>query len=188
VFGLSFGEFLTVLLVAMVVLGPKELPKYLRKAGQFAGRMRRIANDMREKSGIDEVLRTEGLDRDIAEIRSLTRGELTGVVAAVRSTRNAIALEPPTGTVAANPYAGTSAAPASAGSPAGPPPASAPPVEVLRVREFPNEGADSYDALPESAPVYNGALSPSPLAHDPLYARGEDDAPLASSLELEARS
>jgi sec-independent protein translocase protein TatB len=164
----------------MVVLGPKELPKYLRKAGQFAGRMRRIANEMREKSGIDEVLRSEGLDRDIAEIRKLTRGELAGVVAAVRSTRDSIALEPPTGTVASNPYA--------APSPGTPPVASAPPVEVLRVREFPNEGADSYDALPESAPVYGGALSPSPHANDPLYARGEDDAASGAPLVLEARS
>ncbi len=64
-FGLGFGEFLVLLLVAMVVLGPRELPRYLRKAGQFAGKMRRLAYEMREKSGIDEVLRTEGLDQDL---------------------------------------------------------------------------------------------------------------------------
>jgi hypothetical protein len=33
VFGISFGEFSVLLLVAMVILGPKELPRYLRKAG-----------------------------------------------------------------------------------------------------------------------------------------------------------
>ncbi|HEY8041017.1 MAG TPA: twin-arginine translocase TatA/TatE family subunit, partial [Polyangiaceae bacterium] len=77
-FGLSFGELCVLLIVAVVVLGPKELPRYLRKAGQFAGKLRRLAYDMREKSGIDEVLRTEGIDLDIAEIRKLARGEIAG--------------------------------------------------------------------------------------------------------------
>jgi len=169
VFGLSFGELLMVLLVAMVVLGPKELPKYLRKAGQFAGRLRRLAYEMREKSGIDEVLRSEGLDRDIAEIRRLTRGELAGVISAARSTSDAI-----------RPFDRNAAVPFT--NPIDPPaPALAPPIEVLRAREYPNEGADSYEALPDSAPVYEGGLAPSPLAEDPLYARGEDTAPSAPS-------
>jgi sec-independent protein translocase protein TatB len=187
VFGLSFGELLMVLLVAMVVLGPKELPKYLRRAGQLAGRLRRIAYEMREKSGIDEVLRTEGLDRDIAEIRRLTRGELTGVMAAVRSTgqsvvtdaRQALTIDAPPQTQATNPYA-------SPGPLAALP--VAPPIEVNRAREYPNEGADSYDALPHSAPVYDGALAPSPLAEDPVYARGEALAPSAPPPAVEARS
>ncbi|MBV9949013.1 MAG: twin-arginine translocase TatA/TatE family subunit, partial [Myxococcales bacterium] len=84
-FGLSFGELCVLLVVAMVVLGPKELPKYLRRAGQFAARLRRLAYEMREKSGIDEVLRAEGIDREIAELRRLARGEIGGVVGAVRS-------------------------------------------------------------------------------------------------------
>jgi sec-independent protein translocase protein TatB len=94
VFGLSFGELMVLLIVAMVVLGPKELPKYLRKAGQFAVRMRRLAYEMREKSGIDEVLRSEGIDMDIAEIRRLARGELTGVVQAVKSTADLARVNP----------------------------------------------------------------------------------------------
>src|ERR1019366_4885342 len=78
------------LLVAVVVLGPKEMPRYLRKAGQFAGQMRRLAYDMRAKSGIDDVLRNEGIAGDIAEIRKLARGEIGGVMAAVRSTADAV--------------------------------------------------------------------------------------------------
>jgi sec-independent protein translocase protein TatB len=184
VFGLSFGEFVTVLLVAMVVLGPKELPKYLRKAGQFAGRLRRLAYEMREKSGIDEMLRSEGLDRDIAEIRRLTRGELAGVVAAVRSTREPTysAPAPAVTTPATSPTVGTLAPHTPVEAP--PLPAGPAPVEVLRSREYPDEGADSYDALPEAAPVYGGALAPSPLADDPLYARGEE----AVAPALEAHS
>src|SRR5271170_6766514 len=88
------------LLVSVIVLGPKELPGYLRKAGILAGRMRRLAYEMREKSGIDEVLRTEGIDRDIAEIRNLARGELGGVVAAVRSATTPLRVDD----VAGSPY------------------------------------------------------------------------------------
>src|SRR5271170_5996368 len=85
-FGMSFGELAVVVIVALVVMGPKELPKVLRKLGQWAGKMRRLAADLRAQSGIDEALRTEGLDRDIAEIRKLTRGELDGVMKADLST------------------------------------------------------------------------------------------------------
>jgi len=40
VFGLSFTECAIVLVVGLVVLGPKDLPRYLRTAGQLAGRAR----------------------------------------------------------------------------------------------------------------------------------------------------
>jgi sec-independent protein translocase protein TatB len=173
VFGLSFGEFVVLVLVAVVVLGPKEMPRYLRKAGQFAGRLRRMAYDMREKSGIDEVLRTEGIDRDIAEIRRLARGEIGGVVAAVRSAANGARFDD----VARSPYQGASPAPLPAGTSPGPAPVPllipARPLVVDRAREYPGEGADSYGALPEDSTVYGGALPPSPLAGDPLYAHGD---------------
>jgi sec-independent protein translocase protein TatB len=153
VFGLSFGELCVLLIVAMVVLGPKELPVYLRKAGQVAGRLRRLASEMREKSGIDEVLRSEGIDREIAEIRRLARGEIGGVVSELRSTQEALRRGAP----AATPYAGPSAP-------------AAPEIVVSRDREYPSEGADSYGALPDTAMVYDGALPPSPLAGDAVYA------------------
>ena len=172
-FGLSFGELCVLLIVAVVVLGPKELPGYLRKAGQLAGKLRRMAYDMREKSGIDEILRTEGIDRDIAEIRKLARGEIAGVVASVRSTADALRPQlpgsatpgspttPNRGDVPASPYAQTQF------------PSSGPSITVDREREYPREGADSYGALPDTAMVYDGKLPASPLADDALYTRGE---------------
>jgi sec-independent protein translocase protein TatB len=183
VFGLGFGEFLVLLLVAMIVLGPRELPRYLRKAGQFAGRMRRMAYEMREKSGIDDVIRSEGLDRDIAEIRRLTRGELTGLNTVLREATNfSAALAAPPSNGAAQP---ATAAPASAASPAwlaeplqAPVPFKPTRIVVDRVHEYPAEGPDAYGALPDTAAVYDGGLAPSPLAEDPLYARGDDAPPL----------
>ena len=175
-FGLSFGELVVLLLVAVVVLGPKELPRYLRKAGQVAGRLRQLAYEMRAKSGIDEVLRSEGIDADIAEIRRLAtfaRGELTGVVSAVRSATNGVRLND----VPASPYAPLPPL----GSSPSPVATEVPMLPVDREREYPSGAPDSYGALPETASVYDGALPMSPLAHDPLYARGEDDHPVAEA-------
>jgi sec-independent protein translocase protein TatB len=170
VFGLSFGELCVLLIVAIIVLGPKELPRYLRKAGQFAGRIRRLAFEMREKSGIDEVLRTEGIDRDIAEIRRLARGELGGVVTAVRSTADAVRTPLAPAAPGGSPPAVSPAA-SSAYAPTQVPEST--PVAVDRAREYPREGADSYGALPDTAIVYDGSLPASPLAGDALYTRGE---------------
>jgi sec-independent protein translocase protein TatB len=173
VFGLSFGELVVLLVVAVVVLGPKDVPRYLRKAGEFAGRLRRLAFDMREKSGIDEVLRAEGIDRDIAEIRRLARGEIGGVVAAVRSATDPLK----TGLAASPSQAATEPA--------------APPLFDGH-REYPEEGADAYGALPDTSRVYDGDLPPSHLSDDPLYARGDETndakAEAARPAEAEASS
>jgi len=151
----------------MVVLGPKELPRYLRKAGQWASRLRRLATEMREKSGIDEILRTEGLDREIAEFRRLARGEILGVTSAVRAVANATRIDPP---LLARPHV-----------PPPPPdpsyvevPAPIDPVrDATREREYPREGADSYGAMSDMAAMYEELLVPTPLADDGLYTRGE---------------
>ena len=158
-FGLSFGELVMLLLVAVVVLGPKELPRYLRKAGQFAGQLRRMAYDMRAKSGIDEVLRSEGIGADIAEIRRLAtfaRGELGSIMTDLRSTGNGIGLRD----VPASPYAQTQTPAVAPAPPPVRPPAPIPMVaaagvvQIDRAREYPTAGADSYGALPEGAKVY----------------------------------
>jgi sec-independent protein translocase protein TatB len=166
VFGFSFPELLVLIIVGMVVIGPKELPKILRKLGQWSGKIRRFALDMRVQSGIDDALRTEGLDVDIAEIRKLARGELDGVVAATRSATR-FDSSPATSPIAALPAASS------------PPPTHVPAIDepnavvVEREREFPREGADAYGALPDTAVVYADSLPASRLADDPLYARAE---------------
>ena len=174
-FGLSFGELVMLLLVAVVVLGPKEMPRYLRKAGQLAGQLRRMAYDMRTKSGIDEVLRSDGIGADIAEIRRLAtfaRGELGSIMTDLRSTANGVGFRD----VPASPYAPTqtatsvaatavgAAATSAAGAssplraPAPIPMVAATVLQIDRAREYPTAGADSYGALPEGAKVYEGEL------------------------------
>jgi sec-independent protein translocase protein TatB len=151
VFGMSFGELCVLVIVAIVVIGPKDLPRYLRKAGQLAGKLRRMATDVRAQSGIDEVLRSEGLTKDIAEIRRLASGDF----------------------IPSAPLGLQSAA----SSPA--PDASAKPeITIVAEREYPREGADSYGAISDAAIVYAAGLPASPLAKDPLYVVGDADAPL----------
>jgi hypothetical protein len=145
------------------------MPRYLRTAGQFAGKMRRLAYDMREKSGIDEVLRSEGIAGDIAEIRKLARGEIGGVMAAVRSTTDAARLA--TGTSPSSPSSPGTNGPVSAYAMTQLPEAAQ--VTIDREREYPREGADSYGALPDTAIVDEQSLPASPLAEDALYTRGE---------------
>jgi sec-independent protein translocase protein TatB len=157
VFGLSFGELVVLLIVAMIVIGPKDLPKVLRKLGYWSGKIRRFAFDMRAQSGIDEALRSEGLAQDIQEIRKLARGELDGVVSA---TREATRVDP---APQYTPYA----APAPLDDPDA--------IAIDREREYPREGADSYGSLPDTAIVYAGTLPASPQATDPVYL--QDDVP-----------
>src|SRR5882762_3389431 len=83
-FGMSFGELVVLIVVAIVVIGPRDLPKMLGKLGRFAGKMRRMAADLRHQSGIDEVLRSEGIQENLTEIRKLARGELDQLTEAAR--------------------------------------------------------------------------------------------------------
>ena len=68
-FDISWGELLIVLVVALVVVGPKDLPKFTRKAGQWAGRARAMADQFRKS--FDEMARQAELDELRAEVERL---------------------------------------------------------------------------------------------------------------------
>jgi sec-independent protein translocase protein TatB len=53
-------ELLLVALVALVVIGPKDLPRVLRVVGQWVGRARGVARQFR--SGFDEMVRQAEFD------------------------------------------------------------------------------------------------------------------------------
>ena len=73
-FGLSFGEFFVLIVVAIVVVGPRNLPAFLRNLGRMIGKLRRMAVDLRADSGIDEILREEGLREEYENFRRLASG------------------------------------------------------------------------------------------------------------------
>jgi sec-independent protein translocase protein TatB len=74
VFGVSFPEFVVLGTVALLVLGPEKLPGMLRTMGQWIAKIRRLSTEVRYQSGIDEVLRAEGFDGGLNELRSMMRG------------------------------------------------------------------------------------------------------------------
>jgi len=177
-FGMSFGELVVLIVVAIVVIGPKELPKMLGKLGRFAGKMRRMASELRYQSGIDEVLRSEGIQENLTEIRKLARGELDQITEAARMP-TAKPFDPdPAAASAPAPagIAGTETAAAASVAYGGDPYAGNgdfPGLSAARDREYPREGADDYNALPDTAFMYTQGFEPSPLARDALYMTGD---------------
>lgn len=75
-FGVSLGEFTIVLIVVLIVVGPTRLPVMLRTLGQWIGNARRFVTQVRAQTGIDELLREEGLTGGIQELRSILHGDL----------------------------------------------------------------------------------------------------------------
>lgn len=59
-FDVASSEFLLVVLVALLVIGPKDLPKVLRVVGKWVGKARSVAAQFR--SGFDEMVRQSELE------------------------------------------------------------------------------------------------------------------------------
>ena len=73
-FGLSFGELIVVCVVALVAVGPQKLPGMLRTLGQWVRKLRNLTTEVRHQTGIDQLLRDEGLPGGLNELRGLMRG------------------------------------------------------------------------------------------------------------------
>lgn len=65
------SEIVILLIVGIVVVGPKKLPGMMKTAGQWITRLRRMSQDLRSNSGIDRIIREEGLEKEIRELREL---------------------------------------------------------------------------------------------------------------------
>jgi len=60
--GLSFGEIVVLAVLALVVIGPKDLPKLLRSVGRLVGQAKRAISDVKRETGLDEILRGDFRD------------------------------------------------------------------------------------------------------------------------------
>lgn len=58
-FGIDSGELLIIAVVALVVIGPKDLPRVMRAIGNFVGKARGMARHFR--SGVDNMIRESEL-------------------------------------------------------------------------------------------------------------------------------
>ena len=53
-FNIGFAELLLILLIAFVVVGPKDLPKIARALGRFVKYVRNMIEEVKRESGLDE--------------------------------------------------------------------------------------------------------------------------------------
>jgi len=74
VFGFSIFEVLMIGVVALVAVGPQRLPGMLKQFGTWMRKIRKMTTDVRAQSGIDELLRQEGIHGGLNELRSIVKG------------------------------------------------------------------------------------------------------------------
>jgi sec-independent protein translocase protein TatB len=71
--GVGGFELLVIGLVALLVVGPKDLPMLMRKVGQFVAKARGMANEFR--ASFDEMARQSELDDLRKEVEALRSGQ-----------------------------------------------------------------------------------------------------------------
>lgn len=70
-------EFLIAAIVALIVVGPKDLPVLLRKLGQFMAKVRAMAAEFR--ASFDEMARQSELDELRKEVEAMRSGQLADI-------------------------------------------------------------------------------------------------------------
>lgn len=77
-FDFSWSEILLIGVVALVVIGPKDLPRVLRTVGQWTGRARAIAREFQFQ--LDEMVRNSELDEVRKTMNAAASGDLDGTI------------------------------------------------------------------------------------------------------------
>jgi sec-independent protein translocase protein TatB len=77
-FDLGWGELLVVGVVALVVLGPKELPNALRTVSNLTKTARKLANEF--QSGVNEIVREAELDEARKAAQSISKGSISQAI------------------------------------------------------------------------------------------------------------
>lgn len=71
-FDIGWSEILLIAVVAIIVVGPKDLPRMLRTLGKTLGQLRRTANDFRRQ--FDDALKEAEQQADFEETRKSLEG------------------------------------------------------------------------------------------------------------------
>src|SRR5262245_56019003 len=69
----GMSELVVIAIVALIVVGPKDLPMLLRRFGQFRARLRGMAAEFR--ASFDEMARQSELDDLRKEVEAMRRGQ-----------------------------------------------------------------------------------------------------------------
>jgi sec-independent protein translocase protein TatB len=76
-FGVGYSELFVLALIAVIVIGPKDLPKVLRTFGQFMTKARGMAREF--QGHVDAAMRDSGVADIKKEIQS-AKGAISGVL------------------------------------------------------------------------------------------------------------
>lgn len=167
-FGISFGELMIVGVVALMIVGPHRLPRMLGTLGQWINKLRRLTTEVRYQTGIDELLKSEGLKGGLSELKGLVRPGAIGTLGALASATASPRATPSRAPAPKNPLLATT---------------NTQPFQDIPhdlTREYPEEGADSYGCLPDDLwrePTDDQILNPPPLP--------KEDAPLRTEPPLD---
>ena len=167
-FGIEWSELAVIAVVALVVIGPKDLPRALRTLGIWVRRARSISREF--QSSVEQMIREAELDEVRREIEQASKTSLQhelektidpkGELAdALRPPAMPSLTEPPKSAAPTTPSASPAAAaePTIAVSPSLPPPgaapAPAPPAEAPPGTEAPHHHADADTASAGPTPA-----------------------------------
>lgn len=70
-FDLGWSEILVIAVVAILVVGPKDLPRLMKTAGEWMGKARRMASHF--QAGVDEMIRQAELEDLRKELNTIRR-------------------------------------------------------------------------------------------------------------------
>lgn len=95
-FDIGWTEILIIAVVAIIVVGPKDLPRMLRTLGRYAGQLRRTAGEFR--SQFDDVMRESELNdlrstlQDVSDLNPINqiRDSVTESMAPLKESADAI--------------------------------------------------------------------------------------------------
>ena len=79
-FDLGWSKLIIIAMLAIVVVGPKDLPALLRTIGKFVGQIRRQADEFRRQ--FDDAMRDTELDqirKDVEDIKSSTESTVRDI-------------------------------------------------------------------------------------------------------------
>ncbi|WP_368407113.1 Sec-independent protein translocase protein TatB [Asticcacaulis aquaticus] len=76
--GIGGSELILIAVVALIVVGPKDLPKLLRQLGKFVAKMRSMADEFR--TSFDDMARQSELDDLRKEVEALRSGQISSPV------------------------------------------------------------------------------------------------------------
>jgi len=166
-FDLGWGKIVIIAVIALIVIGPKELPAVLRTVGQWMGKIRRMAAEFQGQ--FQEAMREAemaDLKKSIDAITDATRGigsgfdPLSGVS---KDIEKAFEEKPAATTSTEAPAAMPEASPAAASEPAGTAAQVSPPVTEPSVAAEPPVTIESPAAPPAPQPAHAETAAPAPV-------------------------